>query len=284
MLKTDTQQGIIFNIQPYSLHDGPGIRTIVFLKGCPLRCPWCANPESQLMRPEVYLDERKCIRNAGCRLCESCCPSHALSGTGLDHGKCTACGDCLPACPSGALGIYGQTADINTVMNRVERESVFYAHGEGGLTLSGGEPFFQGEFALALLKEAKRRHIHTAVETCGYCSTEVLRAAAGYLDYILYDVKCMDAERHLRVIGADNGLILDNLELLFREFPRLHKHVRTPLIPGFNDTEGDIQAIRDFLKGRQNYTYELLPYHRFGARKYELLGRKESENFCEPDL
>lgn len=273
-MKADTPKGIIFNIQPYSLHDGPGIRTIVFLKGCPLRCPWCANPESQIMRPEVYLDERKCIWNEGCRLCDGICSCHALSGARLDHEKCIACGDCLSACPSGALGIYGRTVEVNTVIDRIDRESVFYSHGEGGLTLSGGEPFYQAEFALALLKEAKRRHIHTAVETCGYCGTDILREAARYLDYILYDVKSMDEERHLRVIGADNRLILDNLDMLFCEFPCLHKHVRTPVIPGFNDAKEDIQAIRDFLNGRQNYTYELLPYHRFGERKYELLGRK----------
>ncbi|MCD8230287.1 MAG: glycyl-radical enzyme activating protein [Clostridiales bacterium] len=267
-------QGVIFNIQPYSLHDGPGIRTIVFLKGCPLRCPWCSNPESQSPYPEVYLDEKKCIRSAGCCLCDGLCRYHALSNGRLYHAKCIGCGECLKICPSKALGIYGRTADTEEILDRIERESVFYAHGEGGLTLSGGEPFFQSEFALELLREAKKRRIRTAVETCGFCETEVLREAAGYLDYILYDIKSMDARRHACVIGADNRLILDNLEMLFREFPDLHKHVRTPVIPGFNDTEEDIRAIREFLKGRQNYTWEQLPYHRFGEGKYELLGRK----------
>ncbi|MCD8109209.1 MAG: glycyl-radical enzyme activating protein [Clostridiales bacterium] len=267
-------QGIIFNIQSYSLHDGPGIRTMVFLKGCPLRCPWCANPESQLIRPEVYLDDSKCIRNAGCTLCDGICRCHALSGGRLLHGRCIGCGACLPVCPSRALGIYGQTVETEEVLDRVERESVFFAHGEGGLTLSGGEPFFQSEFALELLRGAKKRRIRTAVETCGYCETEVLREAAGYLDYILYDLKSMDAGKHARVVGVDNSLILNNLEILFGEFPNLHKHVRMPVIPGFNDTDEDIRAIRVFLEGRQNYTYEQLPYHRFGERKYELLGRK----------
>lgn len=267
-------KGLIFNIQPYSLHDGPGIRTIVFLKGCPLRCRWCSNPESQLKTPQVYLDRTKCIRESGCNLCDQSCPAGALHDGILEHSLCDHCGKCAGICPSQALGVYGKWVEADEVIDLIEKDSVFYAHGKGGLTLSGGEPFAQAEFALELLKEAKKRRIHTAVETCGSCSREVLREAAGYLDYILYDVKCMDPKKHETFTGLGNTEILSNLEMLFCEYEGVHKHIRTPVIPGFNDTEEEIRSIRSFLDGRSNCTYELLPYHRFGERKYELLGRR----------
>lgn len=266
--------GIVFNIQSYSLHDGPGIRTIVFLKGCLLRCVWCSNPESQEFYPQVYLDNTKCINKAGCKLCEDACQLKAVKEGYLQQCLCNDCGDCLEICPSKALNVYGRAMSVDEVIDVVEKESSFYSHGDGGLTLSGGEPFAQGEFAIELLKEAKRRCIHTAVETCGYCDKEVLRSAAKYLDYVMYDIKCMDSNKHRMFTGKSNKLILDNLEMLFDEFPLLHKHIRTPVIPTFNDSEDDIKQIVEFLNGRENYTYELLPYHRFGQGKYELLGRE----------
>ncbi|MCC8075779.1 MAG: glycyl-radical enzyme activating protein [Clostridiales bacterium] len=266
-------KGTIFNIQPYSLHDGPGIRTIVFLKGCPLRCQWCANPESQLPHPQVYLDGQKCIQDKGCGLCDGACPHAALADGALDHSRCTGCGDCLDLCPAQALGVYGETVEAEAVLDTVERESVFFAYDNGGLTLSGGEPFYQGEFAVALLRGAKRRRIHTAAETCGHCESAILREAAANLDYVLCDLKTMDEAIHRRFTGQSNRLILDNLELLFREYPALPKHIRTPVIPGVNDNEEAISDILRFLAGRKNCTYELLPYHRYGEGKYALLGR-----------
>lgn len=260
--------GRIFNIQPYSLHDGPGIRTIVFLKGCPLRCRWCSNPESQELAPQLYFDSEKCIRDSGCDLCGGLCGRALSAEDGAQYAG---------LCPSGAIGIYGKEMSVEEILDRVECESAFYAHGEGGLTLSGGEPFMQAEFAGALLKEAKRRRIHTAVETCGFCDTEVLRQAAEYIDSILYDIKCMDGEKHRKFTGQGNALILKNLDMLFRDFPRLHKHIRTPVIPGFNDTAEDIGAIAEFLGRYENFRYELLPYHRFGERKYRMLGRSYAD-------
>lgn len=260
--------GTIFNIQPYSLHDGPGIRTNVFLKGCPMRCLWCANPESQEVFPQAYFDKSKCISDSGCNLCQGLREKVSL----IDDGEKYA-----DLCPSGAISIYGREMSIGEVLNRVESESAFYAHGSGGMTLSGGEPFMQGEFTLELLKEARRRRIHTAVETCGFCDTELLHQAAQYIDYIMYDIKCMDSEKHKRFTGQGNALILKNLEMLFDEFPALHKHIRTPVIPNFNDNENDIKMIADFLQKHTNYSYELLPYHRFGEGKYEMLGRKYAE-------
>ncbi len=260
--------GTVFNIQPYSLHDGPGIRTNVFLKGCPLRCVWCSNPESQQSEPQVYFDQSKCIRDKNCNLCGGLCERVLSDGEGKKYAD---------ICPSGAIGIYGREMSVDEILDRVESESAFYAHGGGGLTLSGGEPFMQGEFTMRLLIEAKKRRIHTAVETCGFCDTQLLQKAAEYTDYIMYDIKCLDSEKHKRFTGQDNAVILNNLGMLFDEFPGLHKHIRTPVIHGFNDTVDDIREIAIFLHGRSNYSYELLPYHRFGEGKYRMLGRKYAE-------
>lgn len=265
--------GTVFNIQSYSLHDGPGIRTIVFLKGCPLRCIWCSNPESQETHPQVYLDSSKCIHDKGCNFCGEICPKGAAVNGGLNFERCDHCGKCVEACPSKAIGLYGRTMTASELVDRAERESAFYRHGRGGITLSGGEPFMQGEFALEILREAKQRRIHTAAETCGCCDTDVLRQAAELLDYILFDIKILDEQKHINYTGGSNKRILQNLDMLFAEFPKLHKHIRTPVIPTVNDNEQDIAAIKSFLKGRENYTYELLPYHRFGQGKYKMLGR-----------
>lgn len=265
--------GTVFNIQNYSLHDGPGIRTIVFLKGCPLQCAWCSNPESQAPYSQVYFDKVKCIHDNGCDLCSAVCPHEAVEHGNIKFDQCSNCGKCAEICPSKAIGIYGKTMSAQEVMDCVERESAFYRYG-GGLTLSGGEPFMQGEFALEILREAKLRRIDAAVETCGCCDTEILRQAAPLLDYIMFDVKIIDEEKHIRYTGGSNKLILKNLEMLFDQFPEIHKHIRTPVIPTVNDNERDIRAIKEFLKNRKNYTYELLPYHRFGRGKYTFLGRK----------
>ncbi|MGM9936142.1 MAG: glycyl-radical enzyme activating protein [Candidatus Ornithomonoglobus sp.] len=257
--------GTVFNIQPYSLHDGPGIRTNVFLKGCPLRCIWCSNPESQKSEPQLYFDKSKCIKDKNCNLCGGLCERVLATDGDKKYAD---------ICPSGAIGIYGREMSVDEILDRVESESAFYTHGDGGMTLSGGEPFMQGDFALALLREAKRRCIHTAVETCGFCDTDILRQAAPYIDYIMYDIKCLDSDKHKRFTGQGNALILKNLGMLFEEFPKLHKHIRTPVVPDFNDTENDIKTISDFLMGHMNYSYELLVYHRFGEGKYKMLGRE----------
>lgn len=265
--------GTVLNIQSYSLHDGSGIRTVVFLKGCPLRCKWCSNPESQETKPQIFFDSKKCIHDKGCDLCSFVCQNNAASGGRIDFSLCRNCKKCAEVCPSKAVGVYGNSMTAEQVVDIAERESAFYRHGGGGLTLSGGEPFMQGEFAVEILREAKRRRINTAAETCGCCDTDILRQAAALLDEVMFDVKFLDEKKHIRYTGGSNRMILRNLEMLFEEFPNLHKHIRTPVIPGVNDNEEDIGAIADFLKGRKNFTYELLPYHRFGERKYTMLGR-----------
>ncbi|SDA30390.1 pyruvate formate lyase activating enzyme [Ruminococcus sp. YE71] len=266
-------RGTVFNIQSYSLHDGPGIRTIVFLKGCPLRCGWCSNPESQETFPEVYFDKEKCISDKGCGFCSALCDIGSFSASRANAELCGSCDAFRSVCPSGALGVYGYEAEVGDILDRVEAESAFYSHGGGGMTLSGGEPFMQGEFALELLRESKRRRINTAAETCGMCRSDVLRDAAGLLDTVLFDIKTLDEQKHIEHTGCSNKMILENLEMLFSDFPKLRKIIRTPVIPGVNDSERELSDIRRFLDGRENFRHELLPYHRFGERKYALLGR-----------
>jgi len=265
--------GIVFNIQSYSLHDGPGIRTTVFLKGCPLRCVWCSNPESQRPEPEIYFDKSKCIADKGCDRCIGSCQTNAIGNGVLDFERCSGCLACASVCPSKAVSVYGERMTVSDVLDKVERESVFYRHGNGGMTLSGGEPLLQAEFAVALLQEARRRRIHTAIETCGFCNTRDLREAARYLDYIMFDIKMMDDEEHIRYTGSSNRIILENIEMLFKEYPDIPKVIRTPVIPSVNDQKEDIEGIKAFLAQYDNYTYELLAYHRFGQSKYAMLGR-----------
>lgn len=264
--------GTVFNIQPYSLHDGPGIRTVVFLKGCPLRCIWCANPESQRTVPEIYFDKDKCIAEKGCNWCNGKCPTNAINSS-INFEKCTNCLICSKFCPSKALSVYGKTTSVSDVMQEVESQQAFYRHGSGGITLSGGEPLMQGDFAVEILKTARKNRIHTAIETCGYCSEEVILSAGEYLDYIMYDIKLFDDEKHKKYTGVSNEKIIRNLELLFKKFPKTPKLIRTPVIPTVNDNEKEITAIKKFLSKFDNYTYELLPYHRFGQKKYTMLGR-----------
>lgn len=271
-------KGCVFNIQHYSVHDGPGIRTIVFLKGCPLSCRWCSNPESQKLNPEVAYNPNKCIGWAECFRCGSVCPSQAVrqeaSGKiSLDRQACTDCFACVDACPPKALHLFGAMMSVDEVMKAVERDSAFYSRSEGGLTISGGEPLVQAEFTVALLKEAKRRRINTAMETCGAVEWERLQEACRHLNFLLYDIKSVDPQKHKEFTGADNALIMENLRKIRQTFPQLEVLVRTPLIPGFNDTEAEIAAIVGFVN-ELHVGYELLPYHRMGQSKYQFLDRE----------
>ncbi|WP_413723946.1 glycyl-radical enzyme activating protein [Sodalis sp. RH16] len=269
--------GWIFNIQRYSLHDGDGIRTLVFLKGCPLRCAWCSNPESQGLLPEITLDEKKCL-GRDCGLCLGQCPAHSLAYGAdgivrLNTDTCRQCLQCLPACSSHALHAFGQRITAARVMDIAEADSLFYARSRGGITLSGGEPLMQADFALALLREAKKRHIDTLLETCGYGPWPALQALAGYCDGVYFDIKNLNDTAHRRFTGRSNRRILANLMALRRHFPHLPIHVRTPLIPAFNDSWDDIARIIDFILPLVDVSYEILPYHRLGSDKYRLLGR-----------
>ncbi|MBR6673416.1 MAG: glycyl-radical enzyme activating protein [Mailhella sp.] len=272
--------GIVFNIQKYSVHDGPGIRTIVFTKGCPLSCRWCSNPESQLLKPQMAFNATRCIGTDKCHYCMPACPYQAITTEGNSLNiDCTHCNECetlacSKACPAGSIITYGQTRTVEDVLNAVAQDAIFYTRSGGGMTISGGEPLFQKEFAIALLREARRRRIKTAIETCGCYEWERLEEAAPYLNYVLYDVKHTDTEKHKWATGVGNELILSNLKKLLETFPELPVQVRTPVIPGFNDDEETARSIGKLLKGYSNVTYEALPYHRLGTQKYAFLGRE----------
>ena len=280
MCQDDCQrQGMVFNVQKYSVHDGPGIRTIVFLKGCSLSCRWCSNPESQQREPELAFNAGRCLGVSKCGHCIVACPYGSITlgdddKLRINRSHCTSCHmPCAAACPAQGLLVYGKQRTVDDVLNVVEQDMAFYARSGGGLTLSGGEPLLQSEFAVALLREARARRIKTAVETCGMVSAETVRAAAEYLNYVLFDIKHMDSAEHEAQTGLSNRHILENFRILAEEFPDLPILARTPIIPGFNDSEQAVTAIAQFLKPYDRVEYEMLPYHRLGTQKYQFLDR-----------
>ena len=275
----EAPKGLVFNIQKFSLHDGPGIRTIVFLKGCPLACMWCSNPEGRSREVELIQSCDRCIGTDECDRCLSVCLDESLRiGDGgnviIDRSHCDGCGDCAYVCPSRALEVSGEWVTVDEVLRTVEEDDAFYARSGGGLTLSGGEPLAQGAFVLALLGAARQRGINTAIETSGLCNWKTLRAVAPLADRIYFDIKCVDRDKHERGTGVSNEKILDNFRKLRAEYPEREVFVRTPVIPGFNDCKDDIAAIVAFIEAAGGASsYELLAYHGFGEPKYRKLGR-----------
>lgn len=275
----DSLNCLTFNIQKCSLHDGPGIRTLVFLKGCPLRCLWCANPESQKNVPEILFDENRCIGHKECGWCVDVCPSDAIKK--LETGKvsinrkvCTTCGKCAQICPSKAITLMGKYMSINDVLEMVKGDDAFYWRSGGGITVGGGDPVYQAEFTRQLLGKCKERGMDTAIETAGYANFADLEKISQYANLIHYDIKHIDPVKHKKFTGVSNELILDNLIRLSNTFPQTPIIVRTPIIVGFNDSEEVIESIVNFLRGvRKLIKYELLPYHGFGESKYYSLGR-----------
>lgn len=269
--------GMIFNIQQFSVHDGNGIRTIVFFKGCPLRCNWCSNPESQSRIQQLAYNPGRCLTVEKCTRCIDHCPQNAIHSNSsqfieIDTAHCTGCLTCASFCPSGALNVYGEEKSVTEIMDHVEKDTLFYRRSGGGLTLSGGEAMAQPKFAVALLREAKKRRIHTAMETTCMCSWEDLSEACHHLNQMICDIKHIDEKKHIDGTGVSNVMILRNIKKMIQHFPDLPVTIRTPVIPGFNDTPEAIQAIVDFIPKSKNVTYELLPYHSFGENKYLFLG------------
>jgi pyruvate formate lyase activating enzyme len=265
-------KGIVFDIKKYSIHDGPGIRTTVFLKGCSLHCWWCHNPESRSVTGELILREERCI---GCGECLKACPHDAIvvSEKGLitSRERCRACGTCAAVCPAEAREIIGREMTVGEVMNEIEKDVIFYDQSGGGATFSGGEPQMQPEFLGALLDACRKKEIHTVVDTTGYAATGTVLNIAEKTDLFLYDLKHMDPEKHLLHTGVSNELILQNLRVLAESGVRVI--VRIPLIPGVNDDDGNISRTASFISSLPGVnTVNILPYHGAGREKSRRLG------------
>ena len=264
--------GIIFNIQRYSIHDGPGIRTTVFLKGCPLNCWWCQNPESQLSGQEMLFWGVRCI---GCGACSTICPSNAIQiKNGIpvtEKEKCILCGKCTEKCPALAREMIGKKLTTEEVTKEIEKDLVFYEESGGGVTFSGGEPLGQSEFLEGLLNSCREKKIHTAVDTSGYISWGILKKIIPKVDLFLYDLKIMDNERHKKYTGISNEIILENLKKLSSVHHNIF--VRFPLIPGINDDYQNIKETGEFLSSLKISQVNILPYHYIGIDKYRRLGR-----------
>ena len=273
--------GLIFDIQKFCIHDGPGIRSTVFFKGCPLRCAWCHNPESKRSEKELLYTARACV---SCGACVGVCPEHLHGIVNAKHtaelSLCRACGKCTEVCPTGALALAGKEMTAEAVVEEVLRDHAFYEASGGGLTLSGGELFAQFDFALSLLTLAKKYGLHTCTETCGFTETEKLRSLAPFVDLFLYDWKCTDPALHRQYTGADNQKILENLYALNDLGASVI--LRCPIIPCVNDNDGHFSGIADLANHLDCIkAVEIEPYHALGTDKSERLG-KEGLRFPVP--
>jgi len=274
--------GIVFNIQRYSIHDGPGIRTTVFLKGCPLSCTWCHNPEGLSSEPEILVVADRCI---GCGACMEACPSpppvSPPKGVGKDRTQCVACGSCVEACYAGARRLVGQSMTSEELLKEVERDRPFYQESGGGVTFSGGEPLMQGRFLMACLRECRERGMHTAVDTCGFAERGLVIEAGKLADLFLFDLKVLDAVRHQELTGAPIKPILDNLSAL--DAAGVEIAIRFPLIPGITDAVGNIEALGKLVGSLENTRQvHVLPFHRTASDKYARLGRLWAHEELEP--
>ena len=267
------QKGIVFNIQKFSIHDGPGVRTTVFLKGCPLRCRWCSNPESQLSKVQVMYHSDNCTH---CLKCIHTCPGKAVTEAEdgrirIDFNKCTGCLACVQGCPGRALTNEGEYKTIDEVVDVCMQDIDFYEESGGGVTISGGEGMMQPDFAEALVLRLKEKGIHTAIETTGCIGEEIFHRLAPLFDLLLFDVKHFDSEEHKKGTGAGNELILKNLRWACGQ--GIHILPRIPVIPGFNAELRDAEGIAELLAGTGLLRVQLLPFHQMGERKYEFLNR-----------
>jgi pyruvate formate lyase activating enzyme len=273
------RKAFIFNIQKYNMYDGPGVRTLIFFKGCPLRCKWCSNPESQMRNFQVMYKKDLCVH---CGHCARVCPASVFrapdaNGWIINHeAECVGCRKCGQECPVSALGVQGEYKTISELMDVVMEDKAFYDTSGGGLTVGGGEPMLQPEALVNLLLAAKQNHVNTAIETCGYARPETVANVAEVCDLFLFDLKHMHSERHHDLTGVRNEGILENLRRLLDR--RCNVKVRMPLLRGVNDNGADLDAVIGFLTPYKDYKnfkgMDLLPYHKLGVHKYAQLGRE----------
>jgi pyruvate formate lyase activating enzyme len=268
--------GLIFDVQKYSIHDGPGIRTSVFLKGCPLACAWCHNPESISPQREIVVMENRCIACGECH--QACHNAQDIPGKGplpARNERCDLCGACIEACPTGGRRLIGREFSVSELMETIEQDRGFYEDSGGGVTFSGGEPLRQFEFLQEMLTASHERHLHTVVDTCGFARESDLLAVAPLTGLFLYDLKMMDDAKHLQYTGVSNERILANLRALGAVHERIW--IRVPVIPGVNDSERDLEALARFVTELPSVQQvNLLPYHRTGLPKSRRLGRSTS--------
>ncbi len=266
-------QATVFEIERFALNDGPGIRTVVFFKGCPLRCPWCSNPESQRAEPELFYRQRRCL---GCQACVEACDRGALAygdSVLIDRERCDACGRCTQACNSGALSMAGRELSVREIFLEVRRDEAFYRNSGGGVTFSGGEPAAQPRALRELAELCHGAGLHTCIETCGEFPWEAVRETLPALDLFLFDIKLVDPGRHEELTGSGNARLLGNFRRLLEAGKAVT--VRLPLLPGINDGRTDLEALADFLaEAAPGIRLDVLPYHRLGNAKYAGLGRQ----------
>ncbi|MFW9912833.1 MAG: glycyl-radical enzyme activating protein [Candidatus Thorarchaeota archaeon] len=268
-----TQTGLITNIQRCSTEDGPGIRTTVFMKGCPMSCTWCHNIETIDSDPRTVWYSTKCI---GAKACIEACPEGALTlleeGMRIDLEKCTTCGKCEDVCPTGAIKIMGKEWDSSALVEELLRDRVFFTTSGGGVTLSGGEATYQSDFMVEVAEGLRAKGVHVALDTCGYCSESVIKRALSVVSMVLYDLKVMDAKKHLEYTGVPLDLVLKNAKIVAES--ELPVWIRTPIIPGYTDDEENIRAISRFvLDNMPNVErFDLLAFNKMCIDKYALFG------------
>lgn len=273
---------MIFNIQKCSIHDGHGLRTVVFFKGCPLSCEWCANPESQSYQAEIMELPGKCI---GCRACINQCPENAIRLTGgeprIERDKCVSCFRCAEHCYVGAKHIEGKEYGVDELYNEIKKDKIFYDMKGGGVTFSGGEPLTQSGFLKKIAKKCYDQGINVQIETCGYGDFDIFKEVLPYVDGMFIDLKHMDSEIHSELTGIENECIINNIKKI--DAYGMSVVIRTPIIPNCNDSKKNIEESAKFIK-TLNYVkeYELLPYHQFGVNKYKALGREYLLSNTEP--
>ena len=265
-------KGMVFNIQKFSIHDGPGIRTTVFLKGCPLRCQWCSNSESQLDHIQILYDQEKCVH---CQTCVHVCPHHAIKHQNqriiIQQDQCVGCLSCVQACPQKALSHEGELKDTDEIVRICLQDQDFYEESDGGVTISGGEGMSQPAFVRELVEKLKAKNIHMAIETTGYIEPDIFHELAPLFDLLLFDVKHYDSQQHFKGTAVYNELIISNLKWAIEH--HIEVLPRIPVIPDFNASLDDALGLAKLLVSVGAKRVQLLPFHQFGEKKYEMLNR-----------